>query len=337
MPHLVSILIPAYNAERWIADTIKSALSQTWVKKEIIVVDDGSSDNTLEIAKTFESKTVKVIAQRNMGACGARNRALTLAQGTYIQFLDADDLLAPDKISQQLKGRNNNSDARTLLTSAFGKFFFCQHRAQFRPDSLWQDLAPVDWILKKFMENVWMNPAAWLVSRRLTELAGPWDERLSPSGSDDGEYMCRLVARSEEVKFVPEAKCYYRVGNVGTLSSRKSDSALNALFLSLCLCIEHLRSLEDSERTRLACVRFLQNSLFYFYPEKVEIVNKARYLARSLGGDLLPPKENLKFLLVRKVFGWKRGKKIMVTLRKRKLAMAVQWDEMLYRVNGLLG
>src|SRR2546426_3283066 len=129
MPHLVSILIPAYNAERWIADSIKSALSQTWVKKEIIVVDDGSSDNTLEIAKTFESKTVKVIAQRNMGACGARNRALTLAQGTYIQFLDADDLLAPDKISQQLKGRNNNSDARTLLTSAFGKFFFCQHRA----------------------------------------------------------------------------------------------------------------------------------------------------------------------------------------------------------------
>src|SRR2546426_361681 len=264
MPHLVSILIPAYNAERWIADTIKSALSQTWVKKEIIVVDDGSSDNTLEIAKTFESKTVKVIAQRNMGACGARNRALTLAQGTYIQFLDADDLLAPDKISQQLKGRNNNSDARTLLTSAFGKFFFCQHRAQFRPDSLWQDLAPVDWILKKFMENVWMNPAAWLVSRRLTELAGPWDERLSPSGSDDGEYMCRLVARSE-------------------------------------------------------------------------MVNKARDLARSLGGDLLPPKENLKFLLVRKVFGWKRGKKIMVTLRKRKLAMAVKWDEMLYRVNGLLG
>ena len=56
VPELVSILIPAYNAEKWVGDTIRSALHQTWPNKEIIVVDDGSTDNTLKVAKTFESK-----------------------------------------------------------------------------------------------------------------------------------------------------------------------------------------------------------------------------------------------------------------------------------------
>ena len=65
MKPLVSILIPAYNAERWIADTIRSALAQTWPRKEIIVIDDGSRDRTLEIARQFASREVRVITQQN--------------------------------------------------------------------------------------------------------------------------------------------------------------------------------------------------------------------------------------------------------------------------------
>ena len=103
MSQLVSILIPAYNAQYWIPDTIRSALAQKWANTEVIIVDDGSRDSTLEIARRFESARVKVVAQENRGAAAARNRALSLAQGDYIQWLDADDLLAPDKISEQLK------------------------------------------------------------------------------------------------------------------------------------------------------------------------------------------------------------------------------------------
>src|SRR5438477_8120607 len=102
MRPLVSILIPAYNAERWIADTIRSALGQTWLRKEIIVVDDGSRDRTLSIAQRFSSKSVSVVTQENQGASAARNRALALSQGESIQWLDADDLLAPDKIAKQV-------------------------------------------------------------------------------------------------------------------------------------------------------------------------------------------------------------------------------------------
>src|SRR5207248_8968504 len=103
MKPLVSILIPAYNAEPWITDTIQSALAQTWMRKEIIIIDDGSTDQTLSIARQFASKTVSVIAQRNQGAAAARNKAFALSQGGYIQWLDADDLLSPDKIEAQVK------------------------------------------------------------------------------------------------------------------------------------------------------------------------------------------------------------------------------------------
>src|SRR5438270_12906784 len=103
MTPLVSILIPAYNAEPWVGDTIKSALNQTWPRKEIIVVDDGSRDQTLQVVRQFASKDVSVVTQENQGASVARNRAFELCQGDYIQWLDADDLLGPDKIIRQME------------------------------------------------------------------------------------------------------------------------------------------------------------------------------------------------------------------------------------------
>src|SRR5271170_1948910 len=102
MKPLVSILIPAYNAEAWISDTLRSAIAQTWEQKEIIVVDDGSTDQTLAIARRFESDSVRVVPQKNQGAAAARNTALSLCHGDYIQWLDADDILAPDKIARQM-------------------------------------------------------------------------------------------------------------------------------------------------------------------------------------------------------------------------------------------
>jgi glycosyltransferase involved in cell wall biosynthesis len=101
MKPLVSILIPAYNAEEFIADAIRSAIAQTWQDKEIIVVDDGSTDGTAEVARGFASKSVVVVSKENQGPAAARNFAYQLSQGEYIQWLDADDLLAPDKIEKQ--------------------------------------------------------------------------------------------------------------------------------------------------------------------------------------------------------------------------------------------
>jgi glycosyltransferase involved in cell wall biosynthesis len=328
---LVSILIPAYNAEKWIGETIKSALAQTWSRKEIIIVDDGSEDSTLSIARGFESKLVKVVTQENGGASAARNKALSYAQGEYIQWLDADDLLAPDKIEQQLKAAEKVATPGVLFSSAFGTFYYRQQKIRFVPTSLWQDLYPIEWMLKKFNENVWMNPATWLVSRRLTETAGLWDERLSLD--DDGEYFSRTVSASEKILFVPESKCYYRQGNLGSLSRAKSYEACKSLLLSLSLCINYLLSLEDSERTRAACLKYLQTWLPYFYPEKHELLCEVNDLAKKMGGNLMVPELSWKYTLVNKLFGWETTKKARHLIRKTKLAACINWDKFMYKLS----
>jgi glycosyltransferase involved in cell wall biosynthesis len=96
MKPLVSILIPAHNAEAWIADTVRSAIGQSWPRKEIIIVDDGSTDQTFAVARGFASKDVTVVTHENQGAASTRNYAFSLCQGDFIQWLDADDLLSPD-------------------------------------------------------------------------------------------------------------------------------------------------------------------------------------------------------------------------------------------------
>src|SRR5438309_3225162 len=149
MTPLVSILIPAYNAAERIVETLGSALAQTWVRTEIIVVDDGSTDGTLTVARQFASRDVSVVSQHNQGASAARNKAFSLCQGDYIQWLDADDLLSPDKIERQLSALDRTSGTRTVLSSAWGRFMHSRSRARFLPTALWHDLSPVEWLLRK--------------------------------------------------------------------------------------------------------------------------------------------------------------------------------------------
>lgn len=96
----VSILIPCYNAEGWVAQAIESALAQTWGDKEVIVVDDGSTDGSVEVIRGFEGR-IRWESGPNRGGGSARNRLLALATGEWLQYLDADDFLLPEKISRQ--------------------------------------------------------------------------------------------------------------------------------------------------------------------------------------------------------------------------------------------
>ena len=309
-------------------------LNQTWPDKEVIIVDDGSSDNTLQVAKSFESKSLKVMTQKNKGAPAARNKALSLAQGDYIQWLDHDDLLAPDKISQQLECSQCDQNPLILYSAPFGRFYYCSERARFVRNSLWQDLTPLDYFLIKFNENIWLQPGAWLVSRKLTEMAGPYYELRSPD--DDGEYFCRVVANCEKIRFVPEAKAYWRVGNFGSMSQTRSDEALEALFLSISRSIEHLLSLDDGQKSRDACLQYLQNRLWHFYPEKLEILEKAKALAKSLGGDLMiPPDEGWKFSLIMNVLGWKMTMNLRSIVYRTETSVLRNWDRFIYNLSRL--
>jgi hypothetical protein len=182
-------------------------------------------------------------------------------------------------------------------------------------------------------QNVYMQTASWLVSRELTEAAGPWDARLL--SDDDGEYFCRVLLESEGVRFVPEAKTYYRGPGLAFRSLSyvgQSTRKLDALWLSIKLHIGYLRSLEDSERVRAACLTYLQTSLIYFYPEMDNIVKQAEQLAKDLGGQLAPPSLSWKYSWMKTLFGWhlaKKGQRLLLGLR---WLSEKAWDRALFGV-----
>lgn len=93
--------MPCYNASAFLSDSIMSCIHQTYTHWELIIVDDGSTDDSLAVVKRYESDKIRVYTQPNSGACAARNKALSLVKGAYVKFLDADDLLAPDCLEKQ--------------------------------------------------------------------------------------------------------------------------------------------------------------------------------------------------------------------------------------------
>jgi len=328
MRDLVSILIPAYNAQQWIGDTIESALSQTWERKEIIVVDDGSTDQTLAVARQFASRDVAVLAQSNQGAAAARNRAFSACQGDWVQWLDADDLLAPDKIERQAEALERCDSKRTLLSSAWAPFIYRFFRANFIPTPLWCDLSPVEWLVRKWEHNLFMQPATWLVSRELTEAAGPWDTRLSLD--DDGEYFCRVILASDGIRFIPEGRTFYRKGFASLSRMGRSNRKLESQFLSMQLQVDYLRSREDSSRVRAACLTYLRNWLISFYPERLDLVKQFEELAAELGGQLEAPRLSWKYAWIQKVFGWSSAKRTASCYNEGKLAVLRFWDKALF-------
>lgn len=325
---LVSILIPAYNSEKWIKSTIQSALNQTYSNKEIIIVDDGSTDNTLNIAKQFESDILKVIFQKNQGASAARNKALSISQGDFIQWLDSEDLISNDKIEKQLAAYDYSPPEKTLLSSPAGFFYHRPSKAKFIANALWKDLCSLDWLITKFSDrkaHIYLH--AWLVSRKLTELAGAWNERLSLN--DDGEYFCRVVADSNFVKFVDDVKCYYRIGNFSSISNRISETALKSEILAINLCVDHLLTLENSESTRKASISYLQNLLFTVSTEMSYLVEDTKNRIIELGGSIPPPSESRKFTLIKKILGLRIANSIKKWMWDIERLVRKEWDKFL--------
>jgi glycosyltransferase involved in cell wall biosynthesis len=307
MQPLVSVLIPAYNSANWIGQTIQSVLHQTWPNLEVIIVDDGSTDQTLTIAQTFTSDRVIVLSQPNQGAAAARNHALRQSKGDYIQFLDADDLLAPDKIEQQIKLLQTSSP-NCIASGAWARFYHHPREAAFTLDALWRHLSPVDWLMAAWQENLMMHPAAWLVPRSVIDTVGAWDESLSLN--DDGEYFCRVILASQGVQFCGHAKSFYRSGIVGSLSDRKSDAAYQSAYRALELCTQHLLQVESSPRTQAVCSMLFQRFIYETYPAVVVLQKQAECQVQALGGWTLSPSGSPTFEKLNKRFGWRIAKQI---------------------------
>jgi glycosyltransferase involved in cell wall biosynthesis len=331
---LVSILIPAYNSEKWISYTLESAIAQTWPHKEIIVVNDGSTDGTANVVKRYASRGVTLVSKENGGLCSAQNLAYQLCRGDYIQWLDSDDLLAPDKIERQLAALREGDGKRVLLSSPWAYFYYRTNNARFVRNSVWQDLSPVEWLLRKMGDGLHMQNATWLVSRELTEAAGPWDTSLHYD--QDGEYFTRVLIASTGTRFVPETGIFYRASTSGRISYLgNSNQKKESLFLSMKLHMKYLRSLEESERVRKACLTYMQSWYGVFYPERQDIVAELQAIAAGLQGRLEQPRLSWKYAWMEPFFGHRAAKWVQDRLPEFKAGCIRKFDEAVFRIERL--
>ncbi|MUG98076.1 glycosyltransferase [Scytonema sp. UIC 10036] len=213
MPPLVSVIIPCFNTERWIAEAIDSCLQQTYPNIEIIVVDDGSTDNSLEIIKSYGKKVIWQSVDHR-GGNYARNKGLTLSKGKYIQYLDADDYILPNKIERQVSFLEE-----TGADVVYGDWRFRHHL----PDgtSFLGDIerpgTQAD-IIESLLADWWTAVASLLYRRTAVERSGGWDENLK--AAQDRDFFLSVVLQGAKVVYQPGCHAVYRrYGNV-TVSTR---------------------------------------------------------------------------------------------------------------------
>ncbi|HET9395094.1 MAG TPA: glycosyltransferase family A protein, partial [Nitrospiraceae bacterium] len=133
----VSVIVPCYNAARYVAETLESLRQQTWPSLEVIVVDDGSTDDSARIIETFAGLDLTLIRQSNRGQTAALNVGLARATGDFVQYLDADDLIDPDKIAIQVA---RLADAPGCVASArWGRFYGRPEDTRFEVETVSRD------------------------------------------------------------------------------------------------------------------------------------------------------------------------------------------------------
>ncbi len=321
---LVSIIIPVYNAEQFLEETIISAMKQDYPRKEIIVVDDGSNDQSISIAKKFEPNGIIVITQKNKGASAARNRGLNTSKGKYIQFLDADDSLSADKISNQIKLLADNPLKLAVCSTVH--FYEDENRFEKKPDAYEEGFLFSTENTADFLIKLWggitgkgsmIQPNSWLIPRQLIEKGGTWNENISLD--DDGEFFCRMILASEGIIKDFVSKNYYRkFRNRDSLSKPISEKSLQSLYLSFVQKKEALLGCEDSTDARKAIANQFQNLSILTYRKYPEIYKKSlKEIASlrvkpsstpSIGGPFIQA--------ISSIFGWQFAKNLSILKSK---------------------
>jgi glycosyltransferase involved in cell wall biosynthesis len=304
MAPLVSVLIPAYNAAPWIAETLASVYAQSYAPIEVIVVDDGSTDETAVIVSQEPRATL--VKQANRGPSAAMNRAFAESRGEFVEFLDADDLLAPDKIARQVALLDGAGDY--VAAAEWARFYNSPEEALFEPQPLWADFDPVTWLVTEWNAHLMMHGAAWLVPRQIVERAGGWDERLTLI--NDLEFFSRVLLASRGVKFCHGARTYYRSGNPSSVSGMKSRRAWESALLSLQLGTSGLLARERSARTQGACAALFQRYAYEVYAHQPDLAAVAEREADALGGSAARPSGGPLFKGLSAVVGWRRAAQI---------------------------
>lgn len=196
-PNLISIIIPCYNDANYIEQSIQSALDQTYVNKEIIVVDDGSNEKTKAVLKRLESKIDFLITQENKGVSAARNRGIEAAKGEFILVLDSDDFFEVTFCEKATKVFLKNPEIK--IVTCYSKWFDSRAYVTFKPEG-----GKIKDIL---ISNVAMGSS--MLRKKDWQLVGGYDEKMM-GGYEDWEFYLRLLKSGGKVEVIPEILFNYR-------------------------------------------------------------------------------------------------------------------------------
>jgi len=225
-PPLVSIIIPSYNCEAYIAETLRGVLAQTHPSIEVIVIDDGSTDRTREIVAGF-GEPVSLITQSNQRVCRARNRGIEAARGEFLCILDHDDYWAPNKLELQLDALAQHPEA-DIAYSEFKLWFPDADGAYPAPETLFPE-APngsIDaeysgWIYHHFLIDCWMLTSTALFRRAAFTTSGTFDERLPYS--EDWDLWLRMSREHQFIKLAYPTTLYRQHPLQGNRITRPID------------------------------------------------------------------------------------------------------------------
>ena len=212
MPPTISVIVPAYNAANTIIETIDSVCRQTFQDFELIVINDGSSDRTLELLTTIDEPRLQVFSYKNGGLPVARNRGIAHSKAEFITFIDADDLWTEDKLELQLAALQQNSEVGivyswTTVMDEQGKSFYPGKSVSHQGDVCKQLLC----------NNFIASGSNVMIRRKAIESVGEFESTLK--SAEDWDYWLRLALAGWQFAVVPKAQIFYRQSS-GAMSSK---------------------------------------------------------------------------------------------------------------------
>ncbi|MEJ8768816.1 glycosyltransferase family 2 protein [Prevotella sp. HCN-7019] len=298
---LVSILIPLYNANKWVSETLDSLKKQTYKNVEIIVVDDHSTDNSLAIAKEYESDRIHVFINPRKGGNAARNYAFEVCNGDYIKFMDADDYCTDDMIEKQMERILKDGDNDTLVFSPV-KMLYPDGRLFFPQRKIDKDYTPgIELLLDIWRGKGWNCPHCHLMHRDLFIKSGGWDENIIKN--QDGEFFARVAAKASMALSVNNVFAIWRQTGTG-VSSKMSLEAQKSVLRTYDIISHLIISYKDNDDTRYNCARYIGFFVYTNYPQIKELMQMVYEILNYLHQPLiLPQRRVLKFL--RTILGWK--------------------------------
>jgi hypothetical protein len=310
---LVSVVIPAYNCRWCIADCLKSVCTQSVRNLEIIVVDDGSTDDTAKVVKAFADPRICLIKQSNKGHSSATNTGVSSASGEFIKLVDADDLLAPGHLAAQLAVLFETSE--NIASCRWGYFTKHPESAVIRKEHVQRDFSdPLEWLICSLTEDEGMMGGwMWLTPRSVWDRAGGYNPTLGLN--NDFDFSIRLLLASSGVRYAHNAKYFYRKGMPSSLSQSRGSKAMTSALQTTLLGCQSLLNRENSPRIRQICADRLQMWLYQFYPEHPDLSDIAESRIKELGGSRRPIEGGTILKCLTSLLGWKTARRIQTSLR----------------------